>query len=82
MQNFLRSLNYIADFYQNWAQDTLILYTILQKNPPPWHEDHTKVVQKVKLKAKQLSCLCLANSNWFKIVETDVFNIGYGGILK
>jgi hypothetical protein len=29
-----------------------------------------------------LPCLSLANPNYFKIVETDASNLGYGGILK
>jgi hypothetical protein len=82
LQRFLGSLNYIADYYQNLAQDTAILYQRLQKTPPPWTEEHTKAIRKIKLKAKQLPCLCLANPAWRKVVETDASNIGYGGILK
>jgi hypothetical protein len=82
LQRFLGSLNYIADYYQNLAQDTAILYQRLQKTPPPWTEEHTKAVKRIKLRAKQLPCLCLANPAWRKIVETDASNLGYGGILK
>lgn len=76
------SLNYIADYYQNLAQDTAILYQRLQKTPPPWTEEHTKALRRIKLRAKQLPCLCLANPTWGKVVETDASNLGYGGILK
>ena len=37
---------------------------------------NTKVVQKIKLRVKQLPCLCLANPNFYKIVETDASNRG------
>lgn len=66
LQRFLGSLNYIVDYYQNLAQDIAILYQRLQKDPPPWTEEHTKAVKKIKLKAKQLPCLCLANLGWRK----------------
>jgi hypothetical protein len=82
LQRFLGSLNYIGDYYKELAQDSAPLYERLKKNPPPWTERHTKAVQKIKLKAKQLPCLAIANPEWRKIVETDASNIGYGGILK
>ena len=31
---------------------------------------------------KQLPCIVIPSPNTFKIVETDAFDIGYGGILK
>ena len=82
LQRFLGSLNYISPFYKNLTQDTAILYDRLKKQPVPWTEEHTKIVQKIKEKVKTLPCLSLANPNWQKIVETDASDIGYGGILK
>jgi hypothetical protein len=54
----------------------------LNKNPPPWTNTHTNVVKTIKLKVKHLSCLPLPDPSAFKIVETDVSDIGCGGILK
>ena len=82
LQRFLGGLNYIADYYPKLAQDSAILYTRLTKNPPPWTSEHTKAIQKIKIKVKQLPCLCLSHPQWKKIVETDASDIGYGGILK
>ncbi|KAI8545611.1 hypothetical protein RHMOL_Rhmol07G0053100 [Rhododendron molle] len=73
---------YIGDYYRELAQDSAPLYERLKKNPPPWTERHTMAVKKIKLKAKELPCLAIANPDWKKIVETDASNIGYGGILK
>jgi hypothetical protein len=64
------------------SKDTSILYNILRTNPKPWTDEHTHVVQRIKNKVKCLPCLSLANPKYFKIVETDASNLGYGGILK
>ncbi|XP_058183933.1 uncharacterized protein LOC131301588 [Rhododendron vialii] len=80
LQRFLGSLNYIGDYYKELAQDSAPLYDRLKKNPPPWSEQHTRAVRKIKLKAKQLPCLAIANPDWKKIVETDASNLGYGGM--
>jgi hypothetical protein len=82
LQRFLGSLNYIADYYKNLALDCAPLHGRLKKNPLPWTKEHTKAVQKIKLHVKQLPCLGLANPKWFKVVETDASDLGYGGILK
>lgn len=34
------------------------------------------------IQVKELSCLHLANTDAFKIIEIDVCNIGYGSVLK
>jgi hypothetical protein len=54
----------------------------LQKNPPSWTDEHTKVVKVLKSKVKSLPCLGLPHPDAFLIVETDASDIGYGGILK
>ena len=82
LQRFLGSLNYVSDYYNNLAKDTAILYNRLKKDPEPWSEKHSQAVRTVKSKVKSLPCLSLANPNYYKIVETDASNIGYGGILK
>src|SRR5262249_3614238 len=61
LQRFLGSLNYIADFYKNLAQDAKPLFERLKKNPPEWSEQHTQSVKLIKIRAKQLPCLALAN---------------------
>ena len=58
------------------------LFERLQSNPPPWTPVHTSIVQDIKKYVKTLPCLGIPTINSFKIVETDAFNIGYGGILK
>jgi hypothetical protein len=82
LQRFLRSLNYIADYYPKMSIDAALLYGRLRKNPVPWTIDHTNCVKLIKHKIKELHCLNITNPSWFKIVKTDAFNIGYGGILK
>ncbi|KAL4204133.1 hypothetical protein AMTRI_Chr01g130650 [Amborella trichopoda] len=39
-------------------------------NPPKWTEEHTQAIKKIKIKAKELPCLNLANPNAFKIIES------------
>lgn len=82
LKQFLSALNYVADYYQDLARDTAVLYTRLKKNPFPCKVDHTAVPRKIKTHVKYLPCIHLANSSWFKLVEIDTSNIGYGGILK
>ena len=82
LQRFLGCLNYIANYYLNLATDVSILHARLKKNPKPWSSMHTKTVQKIKLRVKQLPCLAIPNPNWEKFVETDASNKGYEGILK
>jgi hypothetical protein len=82
LQRFLGSLNYISDYYKNLAEDTAILYNRLKNKPGPWTENHTQAVKSIKAKVNCLPCLSLANPKYFKIVETDASNLGYGGILK
>ncbi|KAL4183785.1 hypothetical protein AMTRI_Chr11g100010 [Amborella trichopoda] len=82
LQRFLDCLNYIVDFYENLALDAKPLYDRLKKNPPKWTNEHTQAVQKIKLKAKELPCLTLAQPNTFKITECDASELGLEGILK
>ncbi|XP_045802471.1 uncharacterized protein LOC123896071 [Trifolium pratense] len=82
LQRFLGSLNYVSDYYKNLSSDTAILYNRLKNKPDPWTDAHTRAVQRIKTRVKCLPCLSLENPKFFKIVETDASNIGYGGILK
>jgi len=82
LQRFLGCLNYVSDFFPKLRQLCSPLYKILRKNPSPWTDNHTKIVQQVKLHVKSLPCLGIPNLHAFMIVETDAFDIGYGGILK
>ena len=70
LQRFLGSLNYVVDFYRD------------MRNPPPWSDVHTSLIQQIKSHVKTLPCLGIPTVGAFKIVETDVSDIGYGGILK
>ncbi|KAL4189738.1 hypothetical protein AMTRI_Chr08g166860 [Amborella trichopoda] len=82
LQRFLGCLNYIVDFYENLALDVKPLYDRLKKNPPKWTDEHTKAIQKIKLKAQELPCSTLAQPNTFKIIECDASKLGLGEILK
>ena len=79
LQKFLGSLNYISDFYQNLRQQCKPLFNRLQTNPPPSTPIHTSIVQEIKKYVKTLPCLGIPSVNSFKIVQTDVSNIGCGG---
>ena len=57
------------------------LFDRLKSNPPPWSDIHTSLVKQIK-SVKTLPCLGIPTVDAFKIVETDAFDIGYGGILK
>ena len=58
------------------------MYERLEKNPPPWTDRHTMIVRQIKKYVKQLPYIVIPSPDTFKIVETDAFDIGYGGILK
>ena len=40
------------------------------------------IVRQIKKFVKQLPCIVIPSPNTFKIVKTDAFDVGYGGILK
>ena len=40
------------------------------------------IIKQIKKYVKQLPCIVIPSPNTFKIVETDNFDMGYGGILK
>ena len=82
LQRFLRSLNYIADFYKDLRKQCKPLFDCLQNNPPPWTDSHTFLVKQIKSHVKTLPCLGIPTVNTFKIFETNASDIGYGGILK
>ena len=81
-RDFLRSLNYVADFYKEMRKQRKPFFDQLQNNPPPWSDVHTSVVKQIKSQVKTLPCLGIPTVGAFKIVEIDASNIGYGGILK
>ena len=81
LQRFLRSLNYVADFYKDMRKQCKPLFDWLQSNPPPWSDVHTSLVKQIKFHVKQLPCLGIPLVDAFKIVETDASDIGYGGTL-
>ena len=58
------------------------MYKRLEKNPPPWINKHTMIIRQRNKYVKQLPCIVIPSPNTFKIVKTDAFDIGYGGILK
>lgn len=82
LQRFLGCLNYVSDFIKDLRIICEPLYSRLRKNPKPWTQEHTKVVQKIKQIIKNLPFLGIPHPNAFMIVETDASELGYGGILK
>jgi hypothetical protein len=58
------------------------LFDRLKGNPSPWTDAHTAIVKQIKIHVKTLPCLGIPYDHAFKIVETDAFEIGFGGILK
>lgn len=82
LQRVWGSLNYIVDVYKDLAKDCAILCDRFKKKIPAWTPAHTKVVKTIKLKGKELPCLNIPNPQAYKIVEIDVTDVGYGGMLK
>ena len=82
LQRFLGSLNYVANFYKDMRKQCKPLFDRLQNNHPPWSDVHTSLVKQIKSHVKTLPCLGIPIVDAFKIVKTDAFDIGYGGILK
>ena len=74
-------MNYIAEFYKNLRKTCQRLFDWLKGNPPPWSSPYTAIVQQVKKYVKTLPCLGIPTKGSFKIIQTDAFDIGYGGIL-
>ena len=71
MQRFLRSLNYVSDFYKNFTFDRKILTDRIERTSSEWTTQHTEAVKKIKEKVKILSCLNIVDINAFKIVESN-----------
>ena len=82
LQRFLGSLNYVLDFCPNINRIAKPLHDRLKKNPVPWTDEHTKVIQQIKKHIVEIPCLHLADPNLPKAVEIDASDLGYGGILK
>ncbi|CAI0401283.1 unnamed protein product, partial [Linum tenue] len=82
LQRFLGSLNYVLDFYPNINLLCKPLHDRLKKSPPPWSDQHTKIVQQIKRQVQSLPCLHISDPFLPKIVEIDASDLGYGGILK
>ena len=82
LQIFLGSVNYVRHFYQDCAKDLNILNERLKKEPVPWTHEHTKAVQKIKARVKNLPILYVGDDNLLKIVETNASNEGWGAFLK
>jgi len=52
------------------------------KNPLAWPYEHTQVVKVIKSKVKPLSYLGIFHPNAVMIVETNVSDISFDGVLK
>nr|KYP42059.1 Enzymatic polyprotein [Cajanus cajan] len=70
LQRFLRCVNYVADFIPNVRIIT------------PWNNEMSQVVIKIKQIVKKLPCLGIPNPQASLMVEIDVSELRYGGILR
>ena len=52
LQRFLRSLNYVVEFYLNLRTLIKLLFQILKKNHVLWSVEHTQIVKHVKSQVK------------------------------
>ena len=82
LQRFVGSLKYVAEFYPNLRILIKSLFQRLKKNYIPWSVKHTEIVKQVMSQVKKLLRLGIFHLDAFSIIETNVSNIGYGGILK
>ena len=82
LKRFLGSLNYLSELFEDLSTLCAPLRQRLKTNHVTWTAEHTKIVRAIKIKTKTLPCLCIADPDTFKIVETDTSEIGNGGILK
>ncbi|KAA0054117.1 Enzymatic polyprotein [Cucumis melo var. makuwa] len=82
LQGFLGCVNYIGDFIRDLRSICLPLYDRLKKNKKPWTDEHTRAVPLIKSLTKSITCLSLVDEQAKLIIDTDAFDIGYGGILK
>lgn len=82
LQMFLGCLNYVSDFIPHLQVIYAFLYKRLRKNPLPWSDEMTKVIQTLKKGIKCLPCLGIPYPNAFLIIETNASDVGYRGILK
>jgi hypothetical protein len=72
LQRFIRSLNYISDYYKHSRIICKNHYQKLKKNSPHCSNQHTKIIRHVKI----ITCLNFRSSNTFRIIETNVSEIG------
>ena len=72
----------MSEFYPNLRTLIKPLFQRLKKNHLHLTEEHTRIIKQVKTQVKELPYLGILHPNAFPIIETDAFDIGYGGILK
>ena len=58
------------------------LISKVMKNPPPWDNHITCIIQQIKKIVKILPCLSIQDPQANLIVETNTSDIGYGRILR
>lgn len=49
LQRFIESLNYMYEFYEDFAKDCKLFQQKLKKTPPPWSDAHTNYKIKNKI---------------------------------
>ena len=82
LQRFLKSLNYVLDYYPNISRLAKPWHDRLKTNLIQWFDLHTSIVRQIKQQVQTIPLLHFANPLAPKIVETDTSDFGYGRILK
>lgn len=72
----------MADFIPKVRYVCEPLYKRLRKNLVPWTSEQTQAVIHVKALVQNIPCLGILNQDAYMIVENDISDTGYGGILK
>ena len=83
LQQFLGIVNYARNYIENLAKLAGPLYAKLRKNGQKhFNSEDIRLVGIIKEKVKELKHLELPLDDYYFIIETDAFEIGWGAILK
>lgn len=80
IQQFLGLVNYMADFIPHIVKYRGPLSQLLKKNPPPWDQNHTTAVRKLKELSTALPPLQILGDG-HRILQTDASHKQWGAVL-
>ncbi|GJX60433.1 putative reverse transcriptase domain, viral movement protein [Tanacetum coccineum] len=81
IQQFLRFVNYMADFLPKLSHHTALLFPMLKKNPPQWTSRQTEAVKAIKWIAERMPPLKISASSEKRILQTDAIDEFWGAVL-